>query len=123
MLFEWLSDVLVYNEKIVKEKRYKSRRQTISQKIRFFQTENRKVKQVLSGGWYQWEGGGYKERVKEAECSRNIMCYVWKWKNETTPGIGMEGVNSTMIYYKNFCKYHSVPQYNNNIIKKKKQEN
>jgi hypothetical protein len=22
--------------------------------------ENKKVKQVLSGGWYQWEGGGYK---------------------------------------------------------------
>jgi hypothetical protein len=38
--------------------------------------ENRKVKQVLSWGWYQYvcgKGGGYKERVKEAECSRNIM--------------------------------------------------
>jgi hypothetical protein len=22
-----------------------------------------KVKHVLSGGWHQWEGGGYKERV------------------------------------------------------------
>jgi hypothetical protein len=31
------------------------------------------VKQVLTGGWYQWEGGGYKERVKEAKCSGNIM--------------------------------------------------
>jgi hypothetical protein len=36
--------------------------------------ENLKVKQVLSGGWYQWEGTGCKERVKEAECNRNIMC-------------------------------------------------
>jgi hypothetical protein len=25
----------------------------------------RKVKQVLSGGWHQWEGGRYKERVQE----------------------------------------------------------
>jgi hypothetical protein len=35
--------------------------------------ENRMVKQLLSGGWYQWEGGRYKERVKEAERSRNIV--------------------------------------------------
>jgi hypothetical protein len=34
---------------------------------------------------------------------------------ETIPGMGrgkkrrmMKGVNSTMIYYKNFCKFHSV---------------
>jgi hypothetical protein len=26
------------------------------------------------------------------------------------------GVNSAMIYCKNFCKCHSVPQYNNNKI-------
>jgi hypothetical protein len=31
----------------------------------FFKDGGRKVKQVLSGGWYQWEGGGYKERMKE----------------------------------------------------------
>jgi hypothetical protein len=31
----------------------------------------------------------------------------------------MEGMNSTMTYHKNFCKCN-VPQYNNNIIKKKK---
>jgi hypothetical protein len=30
---------------------------------KFSKTENRKVKQVLSEGWYQWEGGGYKERA------------------------------------------------------------
>jgi hypothetical protein len=35
--------------------------------------DNGKVKQVFSGGWCQWEWRGYKERVKEAECSRNIM--------------------------------------------------
>jgi hypothetical protein len=23
--------------------------------------------------WYQWEGGGYKERVEEGECDGNIM--------------------------------------------------
>jgi hypothetical protein len=39
----------------------------------------------------------------------------------------MEGVNSTMIYGKNFCKCHMYPQYNNNMIikkgKKTKQKN
>jgi hypothetical protein len=39
-------------------------------KMSFF---NRKVKQVLSRGWYQWEGEGYKERVWEGECGENIM--------------------------------------------------
>jgi hypothetical protein len=29
----------------------------------FSKLERKKVKQVLSGGWYQWEWGGYKERV------------------------------------------------------------
>jgi hypothetical protein len=35
----------------------------------------------------------------------------------------MEGVNATMIYYKNFCKCHVVPLYNNNNnnIEKNKQ--
>jgi hypothetical protein len=45
--------------------------------------KDRKAKQVLSGGWYQWEEGGYKEWVKEAECSRNIMYYCMKMENET----------------------------------------
>jgi hypothetical protein len=42
---------------------------------------------------------------------------------KTIPGMGergkrrmMEEVNSTMIYFKNFCKCHNVPQYNNNMI-------
>jgi hypothetical protein len=52
---------------------------------------------------------------------------------ETIPGKGggeqrrmMEGVNSTMIYCKNFCKCHNVPPDNNNkkrIFKKKKKRN
>jgi hypothetical protein len=35
--------------------------------------ENRKAKLVLSEGWYQWEGGEYKERVKEGNCCGNIL--------------------------------------------------
>jgi hypothetical protein len=35
--------------------------------------ENRKVKQVLSRGWNEWEGGRQKERVREAEHSGNSM--------------------------------------------------
>jgi hypothetical protein len=35
--------------------------------------ENRMVKQFLSRSWYQWKGGGYKERVKEVECGGNFM--------------------------------------------------
>jgi hypothetical protein len=44
------------------------------QKYPFSKTETRKVKQVLSGGVVPVEG--YKERVKEAECSRNLCTYV-----------------------------------------------
>jgi hypothetical protein len=34
-------------------------------KMSFFSKnmENRKAKQVLSVGWYQWEGEKYKERI------------------------------------------------------------
>jgi hypothetical protein len=28
----------------------------------FSKTEDRKINQVLSGNWYQWEGEEYKER-------------------------------------------------------------
>jgi hypothetical protein len=35
--------------------------------------KDRKVKLVLSGGWYQWERGGYKERVQEGEYG-GILC-------------------------------------------------
>jgi hypothetical protein len=43
------------------------------QKCLFSKTEDGKVKQVPSGSWHQWEGRGYKERVQEGECGRNIM--------------------------------------------------
>jgi hypothetical protein len=40
----------------------------------FSKTEHTKVKQVLSGGWYECvDERRYKESVKEAECSRNVM--------------------------------------------------
>jgi hypothetical protein len=35
--------------------------------------ENRKVKQVLSGGLVPVEGGGYKERVLEGKYGANVM--------------------------------------------------
>jgi hypothetical protein len=35
--------------------------------------ENRVVKEVMSYGWFQWEGGEHKKRVYEDECSENIM--------------------------------------------------
>jgi hypothetical protein len=43
--------------------------------------KNRKVKQVLSVGWFQWEGGGHKERVTEDEYSENIMYSCMKMEN------------------------------------------
>jgi hypothetical protein len=33
------------------------------QKYPFSKIEIRRVKQVLFVGWYQWENGGYKERM------------------------------------------------------------
>jgi hypothetical protein len=43
------------------------------QKYLFSKTENRKVIQFLSEGWYQWEGRGYMGKVEEDECRLNIM--------------------------------------------------
>jgi hypothetical protein len=40
--------------------------------------KNRELKQVLSGGWHQWEWGGHKERVKEGGYGENIMCSCMK---------------------------------------------
>jgi hypothetical protein len=39
----------------------------------FSKMEARKVKQVLSEGWYQQERGRFKVGVKEGECSGNIV--------------------------------------------------
>jgi chitinase len=35
--------------------------------------KDKKVKQVLSGGWYQWEEGGHKGRKRKAEYGGNTM--------------------------------------------------
>jgi hypothetical protein len=37
----------------------------------------------MSGGWYQWEGGEYKQRVKEDEGSENIMYWSMKMEKMT----------------------------------------
>jgi hypothetical protein len=41
------------------------------QKCLFSKMKDGKVKQVLSGDWYQWEGGGHTERVKEGKYGGN----------------------------------------------------
>jgi hypothetical protein len=43
------------------------------QKCLFSKMKDRKVKQVLSGCWFQWEGRGYKKRVKEGKYGGNIV--------------------------------------------------
>jgi hypothetical protein len=44
--------------------------------------EHRKVNQVLCGGWYQWERGGYRERVRRVNMVEILCIHVRKWKNE-----------------------------------------
>jgi hypothetical protein len=44
--------------------------------------KDKKIKHVLSGDWYQWEGGGYKERVKEGEYNGNIMYSCMKMEKQ-----------------------------------------
>jgi hypothetical protein len=75
--------------------------------------KDRKVKRALSGDWYQWEGGGYKERVQKGEYGGNIMylCINGKMRPvETIPGIGggsrrmVEGKNLTKLLHELFCK-------------------
>jgi chitinase len=51
--------------------------------ILFKKMENRKAKQVLSGGWHQWKGRGHKERGKEGKHGGILCTHVCKWKNET----------------------------------------
>jgi hypothetical protein len=62
----------------------------------FFKNRNRKVKQVLSGGWYLWEKKEYKETVKEAKCSGNVMYSCMKKGKmrpvETITGMGGRGI-------------------------------
>jgi hypothetical protein len=49
---------------------YKTFSQT---EMSFSKTKGRQVKWIPSGGWYQWEGGGYRKVAKEGEYGRNIM--------------------------------------------------
>jgi 3-mercaptopyruvate sulfurtransferase SseA len=52
--------------------------------------EDRKVKQILSGGWHQWEWEGYKEKANMVKKEK----YVFMYKNgkmrpvETISGMG-----------------------------------
>jgi hypothetical protein len=39
----------------------------------FSKTKDRKVKWILSVGLYQWEGGGYREQVKEGKYD-GLLC-------------------------------------------------
>jgi hypothetical protein len=39
----------------------------------FKKLENRRAEQVLLGSWYQWEGGGCGEMVKEGEYGANTV--------------------------------------------------
>jgi hypothetical protein len=50
----------------------------LKQKCPFFKNGEQEGKTVPvylppNRGWYQFKRGGYKERVQEGECSRNIM--------------------------------------------------
>jgi hypothetical protein len=80
-----------------------------------------------------WIGiSGRRENIRKG-CKRvnlvEILCtHVQKWKNETCWNYSRNGggeikendggVNSTMIYCKNFCKCHNVPQCSNKKDKK-----
>jgi hypothetical protein len=46
--------------------------------------KDRKVKQVLSGGWYQQDRGKHKGRVKEGEYGGCIMYSCMKMENRGT---------------------------------------
>jgi hypothetical protein len=72
-------------------------------KFFFSKSENRKIKQILSGGWHQWEGGGYKKSVKEEilwkyyalMCENGKMRLFQEYKGRIEKNGGR--VNSTMI--------------------------
>jgi chitinase len=49
----------------------------------FTKMQTRKAKQVLSGGWHQWEGGGYKEGYRRVNMAEILGTHVCKQKNET----------------------------------------
>jgi hypothetical protein len=80
-----------------------------------FFKEDRKVKLVLSEGWYQWEGGRYKERVNMVKYYVFLYEYEKIRPVETILGMGgreikeNDGRGEFMLYYKHFCKCHIVP--------------
>jgi hypothetical protein len=54
----------------------------LNKNVFFSKNKDRKVKQVLSGSWFQWEGGVYKEKVKEGEYGRNTYSCMKMEKRE-----------------------------------------
>jgi hypothetical protein len=44
--------------------------------VLFSKTENKKVKQVLSGGWYQWEGGDIRKRCRRVNVVEMLCTHV-----------------------------------------------
>jgi hypothetical protein len=49
----------------------------------FFKIEDWKAKQVLSGDWYQWEGGVIKKGCRRMNMVEILCTCVYKWKSET----------------------------------------
>jgi hypothetical protein len=60
-------------------------------KCLFPKTKDRKLNQILSGGWYQWEGGGCKEKeirrgckgIRRVNVVETLRTHACKWENET----------------------------------------
>jgi hypothetical protein len=84
--------VIIYTGNVIMKLLYSYLKQT---KCLFSRTENRKVKQILSGGWHQWDGGKHKERCRRV----NMVEYsVLMYENgkmrpvDTTPGMGERGI-------------------------------
>jgi hypothetical protein len=46
-----------------------------------FKNKGQKGKRVLSGCWYQWDGEGWKEMVKEGKYGGNIMYLCMKMED------------------------------------------
>jgi hypothetical protein len=94
------------------------------QKCLFFfsKTENRKQSRSCLRGWYQWEGEDIKKRCRRVSMVQILCTHICKWKKWDLLKLfqeqGLEGVNSTMIYYKNFCKSQCTPSTINNKRKK-----
>jgi hypothetical protein len=110
-------EVSILQEYTRKEKYFPS--SYFKQRCHFFKNREQEGKRSSVCGWQQWEGGGYKKNIQEGEYGGNKYSCMKMEKMrpvETIPGIErfgikrtMEGMNSTMIYCKNFCKCHNVP--------------